>query len=117
MSDQYRPLTDSELDLAFRVGATDEEIEFKLRDLMRWSYIMRDPLGNVCAVGKGTRAECIENAFRIADEHAIDHFSTLEDQADEARVLNGAWRLVLWSPKFDPDPRFWAASSGVFDEG
>jgi hypothetical protein len=67
VSEQYPPLTDSELDLAFREGATDEEIEFKLRDLMRWSYIMRDPLGKVCAVGRGTRPECIENAFRIAD--------------------------------------------------
>ena len=116
MSEQYPPLTDSELDLAFREGATDQEIKSKLRDLMRWSYIMRDPLGKVCAVGRGTRAECIENAFRIADEHAIDHFSTLEDQADEAHPPNGAWRLVLWPPRLDPDPRFWAASSGVFDE-
>jgi hypothetical protein len=113
MTEQCPPLTDGELDLAFREGATDEEIEFKLRDLRRWSYIMRDPLGKVCAVGKGTRAECIENAFRIADEHAIDDFSTLENPADEARALNGAWRLVLWPPWLDLNPRFWAASSGV----
>jgi hypothetical protein len=114
----YRPLlTDEEMDTAFREGATDEEIEVKLRDLMFWSYIMRDPLGKVCAVGRGTRAECIENAFRLADGHAIDHFSMLEDQAEEAGALNGAWRLVLWPPRLDPDPRFWAASSGVFEEG
>jgi hypothetical protein len=104
------------MDLAFRDGVTDAEIETKLRDLMFWSYVMRDPFGKVCAVGKGTRAECIEDAFRLADEHAIDEFSTLEDPADEARALNGAWRLVLWPPLLDRDPRFWAASSGVFDE-
>jgi hypothetical protein len=61
-----RPLlTDEEWKISFREGATDEEIEVKLRDLMFWSYIMRDPLGQVCAVGRGTRAECIENAFTI----------------------------------------------------
>jgi hypothetical protein len=31
-------------------------------------------------------------------------------QAEEAHALNGAWRLVLWPPQLDPDPRFWAAS-------
>jgi hypothetical protein len=114
----YRPLlTDEEMEISFRDGATDEEIEVKLRDLMFWSYIMRDPLGKVCAVGRGTRAECIQNAFRLADDHAIDCFSILEDQADEASALNGAWRLVLWPPWLDPDPRFWAASSDVSDEG
>ena len=108
-------LTDEEA--LFREGATDEEIEVKLRDLMLWSYIMRDPLGKVCAVGKGTRAERIEIAFRNADEHAIWNLSTVETQAEETRALNGAWRLVLWPPRLDPDPRFWAWSSDVFDEG
>jgi hypothetical protein len=110
------PLTRSELDVAFREGATDAEIEAKLRDLFFWSYIVRNPLGRVCAVGRGTRADCIENAFKLADEHAIDCLSTIESSVDEIRALNGAWRLVLWTPKFDVDPRFWAASSGVFDE-
>jgi len=116
-SDSRQSLTDGETEIAFREGATDEEIELKLRDLMLWSYIMRDPFGQVCAVGKGTRAECIENAFGIADEHAIHHFSVLEDPAEEARALNGAWHLVLWPPRLDPDPRFWAASSDVFNDG
>ena len=110
------PLTDSELDIAERKGATDEQIEAKLRDLMLWSYIVRDPFGMVCAVGRGARADCIENAFKIADEHAIDHFSILENEQDEIRALNDAWRLVLWPPKLDADPRFWGASSGVFEE-
>ena len=110
-------LTDEEMELAHREGATDEEIEVKLRHLIFWSYIMRDPFGKVCALGRGTRAECIENAFRLADEHAVEHFSLLEDQADETRALNGPWRLVLWPPWLDPDPPFWAASSDVFSEG
>jgi hypothetical protein len=58
----YPPLlTDEEMELAFREGASDEEIEVKLRHLIFWSYIVRDPFGKVCAVGRGTRAECIEN--------------------------------------------------------
>jgi len=116
MSKQCPALTHDELDLAFREGATDAEIEAKIRDLFFWSYIMRNPLGRVCAVGRGTRKDCIENAFNFADWHAIDSFSTLENQGDEICALNGAWRLVLWPPKLDADPRFWAASSGVFDE-
>jgi hypothetical protein len=105
------------MELASREGATDEEIEVKLRHLTFWSYIVRDPFGKVCALGRGTRAECIENAFRLADDHAIDHFSLLEDPVDEARALNGTWRLVLWPPRLDADPPFWGASSDVFSEG
>jgi hypothetical protein len=116
MSEHCPPLTDSELDLAFGEGVTDDEILAKLRDLRFWSYIMRDPLGAVCAVGRGTRAECIENAFNLADKHAIEFLSMIENGADEICALNGAWRLMLSPPKFDVDPRFWAASSGVFDE-
>ena len=109
-------LTDRERDVAFREGATDEEIEAALRDLCFWSYILRDPFGKVCTAGRGTRADCIRYAFQLGDEHAIDSFSTLEDEKDETRALNGAWRLVLWPPKLDADPPFWAASSGAFDE-
>jgi hypothetical protein len=98
-------LTDDDLKAAFREGATDEEIERRLRHLTCWSYIMRDPFGKVSAVGRGTRAECIENAFKLSDRYAIDWFSVLEDPADEFRALNGAWRLVLWPPRLDPDRR------------
>ena len=113
----YRPpLTDEETEISFREGATDEEIEVKLRDMLLWSYVMRSPFGKVCAVGKGSRAECIEYAFRLADQHAIDFFSILEDEAEEVQALNGAWRLVLWPPRLDADPRFWAASSDVFED-
>jgi hypothetical protein len=108
-------LTPSEMTLVFRLGATDEEIERKIRDLYFWSYILRNPFAEVCAVGRGTRADCLRHAFRLGDDHAIDCFSVLEDEADEMRALNGSWRLVLWPPKFDIDPTFWAASSDVFD--
>jgi hypothetical protein len=63
------PLTDREFDAAFREGATDEEIEGVLRQLVFWSYIMRDPFGKVCVVGRGTRTECINNAFDLSDWH------------------------------------------------
>jgi hypothetical protein len=36
------PLTDRELNAAFREGASDEDIEAVLRDLAFWSYVMRD---------------------------------------------------------------------------
>ena len=104
------------LGFELKARATNEEIEVKLRHLIFWSYIMRDPFGKVCALGRGTREECIKNAFRLADEHAGEHFSLLEDPADEARALNGPWHFVLWPPKLDPDPRFWAASSDVFED-
>jgi hypothetical protein len=104
-------LTDTEFSAALRDDATDEELERVLRHLLFWSYILRDPFGRVCALGRGTRAECIENAFQLADHHAIENFSVIEDSHDEAQALNGPWRLVLWPPKLDPDPPFWAASA------
>ena len=109
-------LTDREMEVAFSKGMTDSEIGVMLRDPFFWSYIMRDPLGNVCTVGKGTRADCIKNAFSHADAYAIDALSLLEGQ-DEIRAFNDPWRFVLWPPYLDIDPLFWAASSGVFDEG
>jgi hypothetical protein len=95
--------------VAFGEGATDEEIESVLRDPFFWSFILRNPFGKVCAVGRGTRADCIRDAFQLGDEHAIDCFSTMEDKQDEILALNGAWRLVLWPPRLDRDPLFWAA--------
>ena len=61
------PLKDKDYNVAFREGATDEEIEAELRDLFVWSHIMRDPFGKVCALGRGTRVECIKQAFEHAD--------------------------------------------------
>jgi hypothetical protein len=110
------PLNDTEFSAAFRDQATDEDIEAVLRHLIFWSYVMRDPFGRVCAVGRGTRSECIENAFRLADDYAIENFSLIEDPQHETRALNGPWRLVLWPPKLDPDPPFWAASADVFGD-
>jgi hypothetical protein len=119
MTGSNRPptLTDGELSLVLRPSATDDEIEPTMRDLYFWSYILRNPFGKVCAWGRGTRADCIRYAFQLGDEHAIDCFSTIEDEQDETRALNGAWRLILWPPKLDIDPPFWAASSSVSDDG
>jgi hypothetical protein len=108
MTNEPKPLTDAELDAAFRKDATNEEITVKLRDLHYWTYVMRDPFGAVAAVGRGTRADCIKNAFELADEHAIENFSCLDDPADEVRAVNGSWSLTLWPPKLDPDPPFWS---------
>jgi hypothetical protein len=110
------PLADSEIDTAFREGATDDEIEAKLRDLLFWSYIMRDPFGMVCAVGKGQREDCIREAVRLADKHAIDRFSIINNAVDENRAINGAWRLVLWPPWLDSDPRFWPDYDLITDQ-
>jgi hypothetical protein len=109
-------ITDSDWEVVLRKGATDEEIEVTLRDLFFWSYIVRDPLGRVCAVGRGTRADCVRNAFVLADTFAADELATVEDVQDEIRALNGPWRLVLWPPRLDADPPFWAASSDPFDD-
>jgi hypothetical protein len=110
------PLTDSEFDTAFRKGATDDEIEAKLRDLLFWSYIMRDPFGVVCAAGKGTREDCIREAFDLADWHAIDWFSVINNDVDENRAINGPWRLVLWPPWLDSNPRFWPDYDLITDQ-
>jgi hypothetical protein len=102
------PLTNSEMDVAFRKGATDEEIAAAVRDLDFWSFIMRDPLGKVCALGKGTRADCIRSAFELSDKHAAEELpGDALEREDEIKCLNGPWRLVLWPPRLDRDPLCW----------
>jgi hypothetical protein len=59
MSKQCPRLTQNERDSTFRDGATDAEIEVKLRDLFFWSYIVRNPLGRVCALVRGTRSRLL----------------------------------------------------------
>jgi hypothetical protein len=78
--------------------------------------MVRDPFGKVCTVGRGTRADCIEGGFKLAGQYAIDAFSMIDNPQDEIHALNGPWRLVLWPPKLDPDPRFWAGSADVFGD-
>ena len=118
MTDKPHPITEAEFDAIMREGATDEEIGKVVRSMFLWSYIMRDPLGNVCSCGRGSRAECIEIAFTLADDHASDVLPALcvtpkgNDPEHEQRALNEPWRLVLWPPKFDPDPCAWIG----FDE-
>jgi hypothetical protein len=115
--DEPPPLTDSEMDLAFREGATDEEIAELLRDLFFWSYIIREPLGKVCTVGRGARDDCIREGFALADKHAAEELpSHAMTPENEIRALNGPWRLVLWPPKIDRDPRAWIGDLGLFDD-
>ena len=98
-----------------RAGAADEEIEAVMRDTFAWSYIIRDPLGTVCACGRGSRGECVREGFQSADDHGAEELPALcETPEDEARALNGAWHLVLWPPRFDTDPR--AFIGGAFDD-
>ena len=94
-----RPLlTDEEMEIAFREGATDEEIEVKLRDLMLWSYIMRDPFGRVLPSvrERGQSVSKMRSALPTSMRSITSPL--LEDPAEEARALNGPWRLVLWPP-------------------
>ena len=72
-SDEPEPMSDeehAEFNALMRPGATDAELETVMRDDFRWSYIARDPLGKVCAWGRGEREECIREFFKSADEHA-----------------------------------------------
>jgi hypothetical protein len=117
MSEPCPLLTDSDWEVVFRKGATDEEIEVTLRDLFFWSYIVRDPLGRVCTVGRGTLADCRRDAFTLVDTYAADELAIVEDVQDEIHALNGPWHYVFWPPRLDADPPFWAASSNIFDDG
>ena len=119
MTNEPHPITRAEFDAIMREGATDEEIGAVLRSTFHWSFIIRDPLGTVCACGRDRRrAECISVAFVLADDHASDTLTVdclglgKDDPEREQRALNEPWRLVLWPPKFDPDPRAWV----VFDD-
>jgi hypothetical protein len=52
VSSKCPPLTNSEFNVAFREGATDAEIEAKIRDLFFWSYIVRNPFGKSVLLGE-----------------------------------------------------------------
>ena len=49
-------LTDEEWEISFREGATDEEIEVKLRDLMFWSFGHFTARSQMSAIG--TKRTC-----------------------------------------------------------
>jgi hypothetical protein len=79
-----------------------------VRDDYKWSYIIRGPLGGVCAWGRGERDECVHYAIRNADDYAaMDLPAECETPEQEAQAISGPWVLVLWPPRFDQNPRAW----------
>jgi hypothetical protein len=73
--------------------ATDEQWAAVLRDDFRWSYVIRSPLGGVCAYGRGTRNECVREGFKSADESAMEMPADCTTPELEHQALNGPWRL------------------------
>ena len=57
-----------------------------------------------------------QKRLRPLRRHAIDNFALIENSQEETQALNGQWRLVLWPPRLNPDPRFWAGSAHVFGD-
>jgi hypothetical protein len=71
---------------------TDAHAEAQLRDLTRWSYILRDPTGAICCWGRGTRKECEDYAIEHAEVCALEAWPESRAwPADE-------WRFVIWPP-------------------
>ena len=97
-----------EFEAIFRKGATDADLERTMRDNYKWSYVARDPLGEVCAWGRGERDECVHEAIKSADAHAAcDLVTKCETPEQVTLATTGPWILVLWPPRFDRDPRSW----------
>jgi hypothetical protein len=83
-------LSDVEMDAAFREDATDEEIASTLRDPFFWSYIVRDPGGEVVCCGRGkTRVECESWAVKNAVARAAEMFFG---------EWRGDWHFRIWPP-------------------
>jgi len=86
-------LDDTDLPVGFLESITDEEAQEQLRDPMRWSYIVRNPKGMVCAFGRGkTPRACERWAIRNAVAHAEELW------IHEECWFLGGWRFVLWPP-------------------
>jgi hypothetical protein len=96
-------LTDAELDTGFRPCAIDEEIELCFVICASGPLHHARPVRERVRLGRGTRAECVEKAFELSDEDAIENYTSLEDEQDKARAVYGAWGLTLWPP----DPIVW----------
>ena len=61
------PLTDREFNATFREGATDDDIEAVLRLVILSSGPTSCAIRSATSAlqGRGTRAECIEHAFKL----------------------------------------------------
>jgi hypothetical protein len=85
--------TEAELMMILQKGATDEEIEAKIRSPRYWTYIVRHPDGFIAAWGRGrSRQTCERHAVRLAVNLAEECFWAYE------RWSLGHWRFVLWPP-------------------
>jgi hypothetical protein len=94
MSRPRQRLTPSELEIIFRKGATDQEIEAAIRSPRYWSYVVRFPNGPVAAWGRGrSRQTCERNAVIGAETTAME----LCFEEDGSWAL-GRWRFLLWPP-------------------
>lgn len=91
------------------VNASNDLWERAMRDDFKWCYVVRDPFDRVCAWGRGERDECVREAFKSADDHAAAELVWHCEEIPErmAQAITGPWRLVLWPPRYDPDPRSW----------
>ena len=80
---------------------TDEQFERVFRDPTRWSYVVRDPLGNLVAWGKSrSRADCLRYGAELAEEYALEQCEPDDnDRVIYPRKLDGHWRFMLWPPQ------------------
>ena len=88
------------------IKATDEELAVVYRDPTQWSYVVRDPTGDLAGQGKAkTLKECERWAIRLAEDHVCEHFWIIIDTGAPPFdfmwnwKLLGKWRFVLWPPK------------------
>jgi hypothetical protein len=86
--------TEEELEAILHEGATDAEIEARIRSPRYWTYIVRLPDGPVVVWGRGrSRQTCERSAARLAELVAHEFFCAHE------RWPLGRWRFVLWLPE------------------
>jgi hypothetical protein len=95
-------LNDNEWTVDFLESITDEEAQEQLRDPKRWSYIVRNPSGKVCAFGRGkTPRACerwaIKHAVRHAEEMWLFDEPIFDNPRDNPWPLF-CWRFVIWPP-------------------
>jgi hypothetical protein len=63
-----------------------------------WSYVVRDPTGDVYARGEAkSQQECLDRALGDAAAFAVEHF-------DADISLDEGWRFLLWPPDPAPNP-------------
>ena len=89
-------LTNADLEVVDREGATDEDIREQLCGPRWWSYIVRDR-GAVVCFGKGSLRECEREAVLNAEACAVESMPDAH-AGDRWRWAVG-WRFTLWPPQ------------------